>query len=227
MTYSCSDFTDTILDALGIVDLMRAALKEGIKVVAVPQLFATPPELAAEMVRLAVIQPWHRVLEPSAGTGAIIRALPPVADLLAVELNLDLANALERDRTSKHHAILQADFLDCQPGEAPDGFELGAFDRIVMNPPFRNGDDIRHIKHALRFLRPGGRMVALCAAGPRQREQLEPLCFACNELPAGSFREQGTDVQVALLVFDGPAPAAEVSATPPDARVADLPLFNC
>ena len=53
--------------------------------------------------------------------------------------------------------VLQGDFLEC--------FGLGRFDRIVMNPPFADGADIQHITHALRLLRPGGRIVALVPMG--------------------------------------------------------------
>jgi 16S rRNA G1207 methylase RsmC len=52
---------------------------------------------------------------------------------------------------------------------------LGTFDRIIMNPPFENAIDIKHIKHALTMLNPGGRIVALCAKGPRQREAFKVL----------------------------------------------------
>ena len=44
-----------------------------------------------------------------------------------------------------------------------------------MNPPFDHGADIRHIDHARRKLNPGGRLVAICAAGPRQRERFEAI----------------------------------------------------
>jgi hypothetical protein len=57
-----------------------AAMKEqlrggGVKVVSVPNLFPTPPELAARMVELAEIQDGQDVLEPSAGTGRIVDAI--------------------------------------------------------------------------------------------------------------------------------------------------------
>jgi 16S rRNA G1207 methylase RsmC len=42
----------------------------------------------------------------------------------------------------------QADFLECNG-------DLGTFDRIIMNPPFANADDIKHIMHALKMLKPG------------------------------------------------------------------------
>ena len=78
-----------------------------------------------------------------------------------------------------------------------------------MNPPFADGQDITHILHALEFVRPGGRLVALCADGPRQAAKLAPLVEACGgtweSLPAGTFKEAGTMVRAALLVVDKPA----------------------
>jgi hypothetical protein len=54
---------------------MRETLKAGVQVVTAPQLFPTPPELAARMVEQADIQPGQRVLEPSVGTGNIAKAI--------------------------------------------------------------------------------------------------------------------------------------------------------
>ena len=91
--------------------------------------------------------------------------------------------------------MLQGDFLEC--------FGLGKFPRIVMNPPFANGDDIKHITHALRCLAPGGRLVALCANGPRQSAQLRPIVEehggTWEELPADTFQAVGTSVRTVLL----------------------------
>jgi len=73
-----------------------------------------------------------------------------------------------------------------------------------MNPPFERGADIGHIKHALGHLKPGGKLVALCADGPRQREALQPLTDTWETLPAGSFASQGTGVNVAMLTITKP-----------------------
>ena len=78
---------------------------------------------------------------------------------------------------------------------------LGAFDRIIMNPPFENAVDIKHINHALTMLKPSGRLVALCANGPRQREAFQNMADYWEDLPTGSFKEQGTGVNVALMVI--------------------------
>jgi phospholipid N-methyltransferase len=197
-------------------------LKTGVQVVTVPQLFPTPPELARKMVEAADIDPHHRILEPSAGTGNLIRAIADsltgfdcVKQITAVEINRDLCAHLREMRNKTLYAngtnfqIANADFLALAGPEALAGMgeevlPLGLFDRIIMNPPFQNGADIKHIQHALKFLKPGGRLVALCANGPRQQLALKHITNyggSWEYLPAGTFSEQGTQVNVALLVI--------------------------
>ena len=80
------------------------------------------------------------------------------------------------------------------------------FDRIVMNPPFTNGDDIKHIMHALKMLKPGGRLAAICANGPRQNDKLRPLVEArggiWEELSPDTFIGAGAGVRTVLLMLD-------------------------
>lgn len=179
---------------------MAESLKAGVHVVAAPQLFPTPPDIAAQMAELADIQPGQRILEPSAGTGNLIRAMlaaqPEGLDIVAVELNHDLAIKLSADGLAGF--VEAGDFLKCNG-------DLGTFDRIVMNPPFQGGADIRHIQHAATMLRPGGRLVALCADGPRQRKAFETVSDSYSSLPPGSFKDQGTGVNVAMVVLTNEA----------------------
>ena len=72
-----------------------------------------------------------------------------------------------------------------------------------MNPPFERGADIEHLRHAFAKLAPGGRLVAICANGPRQREELGEVCSEWIDLPAGSFKQQGTNVNSVIVVIDG------------------------
>ncbi|KWZ39562.1 hypothetical protein WS72_19335 [Burkholderia savannae] len=178
---------------------MAEQLRAGIQVVSAPQLFPTPASLAARMVELADIRPGHSVLEPSAGTGRILRAIREATGgsvvRTAVEISARLCDQL---RTSEAGAdVVNCDFLKY---DAPT-----QFDRILMNPPFANGDDIRHILHARQMLRPGGRLVAICANGTRQNAQLRPLVEEVGgewiPLPANSFAESGTAVNAAMLVL--------------------------
>lgn len=183
-------------------DAMRQAIKAGgVKTVAAPQLFPTPPELAAEVVALAGIEPGDKVLEPSAGTGNILRAIlaerDPVAshvDATAIEINRELCDGLTAADLALWVHPLERDFLACN--------DLGEFDKIVMNPPFAGAADIKHVKHAAAMLKPGGRLVAIVANGPRQRAQLEPLASEWRDLPAGSFAESGTNVNAAIVIID-------------------------
>lgn len=187
-------------------DELRQQLKNGAQVVSVPQLFPTPYALATRMVELARLPMGARVLEPSAGTGAILQALPGVlpfpgnrqtaCEVVAFEINPTLAEGLQQSGLAQ--TVICADFLDC-------GKVLEKFDAVLMNPPFANGDDIKHIIHALTMLKPGGRLVAICANGPRQQAALGPLVTqhggTWEDLPAGTFKVSGTGVNTALITL--------------------------
>lgn len=188
------------------IEAMKASLKAGVQVVAAPQLFPTPAGIIAQMIERAGIVPGDRVLEPSAGTGDLAAGIldcPGNAQggeiaLDLVEVNIRLTDALRarfRDRVEVI-GIITMDFLEMT--------KAACYDRIIMNPPFGNAADIAHIRQAIQHLKPGGRIVALCANGPRQNEQLKPLASSWEVLPAGSFREQGTDISVAMIVIDKP-----------------------
>lgn len=174
-------------------EALREVAAAGVKVVISPQLFPTPPDLAKRLVELLYVEPGQDVLEPSAGTGALLVAFGTInlGRLVAVEVNLHLADNLAKSFPLAE--VYRQDFLETNG-------DLGKFDRIVMNPPFTHGEDIKHIKHAIGLLKPGGRLVALCAAGHKQRKELEPICDEWIDLPAGSFAESGTNVNVAIVI---------------------------
>jgi protein-L-isoaspartate O-methyltransferase len=177
------------------VDALKAALKGGVQVIAAPQLFPTPPEIAERMVDYLDLAPGMTVLEPSAGTGNLLQAIMndnKAGAVVAVEINQALADRLKMEYPLTHVHCL--DFLEYERGNYP-------VDRIIMNPPFEKGVDIRHIRHAFEMLKPGGRLVALCANGPRQREAFMAEAEHWEDLPAGSFAQQGTGVNVALMVL--------------------------
>lgn len=178
---------------------MAKSLRSGVavQVVQADQLFPTPKDLAHQMAALLEAD-GKTVLEPSAGTGRLVDAVYSVSRpslLVSVEIQPKLAQILN---------ATCADFLSLSPEI------LGTFDRIIMNPPFHRGADIDHITHALRFLNPGGRLVALCANGPSQMKELSKI-GKYEPLPDGSFTSEGTNVRVALLVVDK-APASVAAA---------------
>jgi phospholipid N-methyltransferase len=187
-------------------EAMRQTLKNGIQVVAVPQLFQTPPELADELIIEADIETGMAVLDPSAGDGALLAAVQRAtngATCTAIEIHPDLCDHLRKGGLAA--AVHHGDFLTLSPQT------VGRFDRIVMNPPFADGGDIKHIEHALKFLQPGGRLAAICANGPRQTERLGALAQRLGgtfrALPGGEFKSVGTSVRSAMFVVSMPAQA--------------------
>lgn len=178
----------------------KEAAKAGVQVVSANQLFPTPVELAWRMVSEADIEKGMSILEPSAGTGRILDAIfsewGESVEVAAVEINHSLASAL-RNRVGVE--AICTDFMEFK--------RIGAFDRIIMNPPFENGADIKHIMHAWDQLAVGGRLVAICANGPRQQRELRDGLVSeyggtWEELPTGTFLESGTGVNTALIVVD-------------------------
>lgn len=177
----------------------RLARKESAPVVVSAfNLFQTPEPLAARLVE--IVGRTGRTLEPSAGLGRIyraVRAVDPSSHVTLVEQSPDCCGVLYKDTEPDPDCrLVQGDFL----AQTPE--RLGLFDVIAMNPPFKMWRDIKHINHARTFLAPGGRLVALCAAGPKQRAQLQPIADEWIDLPPGSFKSEGTNVEAAIVVFD-------------------------
>lgn len=142
-----------------------------------------PNGLARKVVALANIQEGNTILEPSAGLGHIadvISELYPDNELTVIEYYSPLAEALQL----KGYDAINEDFLQ----------HTGKYDRIVMNPPFENGQDIDHVLHAYSLLNEGGVMVAIMA-GNKQKQDSKTIDFmefvgnngTWYENPAGSF----------------------------------------
>lgn len=168
------------------------------------QAFYTPLDLAEEIVARADIKPGMKILEPSAGEGMLGRqARDAGGEVTAVEINGSL---LEHLQFTFGELVVCADFLHT------DLIQLsGPFDRVVMNPPFARQDDARHVLHAVKMLKPGGRLVAIMGASVKFRETplyrevrelVDSNHGACEDLPEGSFKTAGTMVNTVLISFD-------------------------
>lgn len=166
--------------------------------------FPTPATFADDVAELADIKPGMKVLEPSAGNGELATAAQRMgADVDTVELASDLREILKE----KGFNVLGDDFLNFK--SAPD------YDRILMNPPFSNDQDIDHIAHAFNMLKPGGRLVAITSAmagdrangkNRRFREWLESLDAEEQYLPDDAFMQSmnPTGVKTKTIIIDKP-----------------------
>lgn len=156
------------------------------------QLFQTPPELAQKLV--ALLGSPRRVLEPSAGLGRLLDALPDGCEVVAVESAPQCAGELFRqDRPNVR--ILQRDFLTVTPEE------IGQFDAIAMNPPFHMRSDIRHIEHARKFLAPGGTLAALAMFTDHREKAFRHQAETWEPVPCGAFKAEGTNVPTVLFTL--------------------------
>lgn len=171
------------------------------RVVSAFNLFQTPTELAE---RLAGMFPrWGRTLEPSAGLGRLYQAIrTTTADhVTLVEIAAECAGELYRITADDPDCqLIQADFLGCDRDRLG-----GGFDSVLMNPPFCRGLDVKHIRHAVTLLNPGGQLVSVCAAGPKQRAAFQGVPgWDWIDLPAGTFREAATNVETAIVIYRNP-----------------------
>lgn len=178
------------------IEMMRGKIERSTSVVEVPacsQLFVSSDEICGRLVDLANISNGDRILEPNAGTGAIVRAIRKVAPAAvcdAVEINAELCQHLRNEFEGLN--VICSDFLEYWPHASE-----GNYSRIIMNPPFNQGADIKHILHARSLLIPGGVLTAVCLNGPRQNKSLKPLSDHWEPLPRGAFAF--TDASTAIV----------------------------
>jgi len=163
------------------------------RAVAAFNLFQTPTEIAAQMADM-IPDGAEAILEPSAGLGRLYQAAQkPGRRFTLLDESRDCCQELERLSTDTGDTVKQADFLTMTPGEP--------FDAVLMNPPFKMGRDVKHIIHALQFVKAGGRLISLCYNGVKQNKNLEPLADSWEVLPAGSFKSEGTRAEIVLLTM--------------------------
>jgi predicted RNA methylase len=169
-------------------------------------MFETPDELADTVVRyLPSLRPRPVLLEPSAGRGQLLRAIErahPDAELACMELLPANVVALVRNG----YAPVAGDFLRMSPDDGDY-----SVDAVVMNPPFGKRADLQHVTHALRFVRPGGALVAIMAAGVLYRQDSYHNAFRAIvehhnghfiDNPDGAFKASGTMVRTVTLVIE-------------------------
>lgn len=195
------------------VTVPRPAEREApLTVDASTEFFPTPAAVVSRMIAAARLGPDLDVLEPSAGLGAIACAVVPLARSVdCIERSAQLAGRLRATWAEAAGDVRCADFLEVEPNP------ILMYDRVLMNPPFSRGADIRHVTHALRFLRPGGLLVAVMSAGTEFRQDKAAAAFRdlaaarggrIERLPDDAFKASGTSVRTVLAVIPAEAGAA-------------------
>jgi len=161
--------------------------------------FPTPMDLVDSMITLAELTPDMVVLEPSAGRGAIAERVARIVgydNVHCFELLPDNCEALMEYGFMKTECC---DFLSVEPKPL--------YDRVIMNPPFAKQQDIEHVAHALKCLKPGGRLVSIMASGITFRQNRKTTEFMdlisggkIIHNPSESFKLSGTLVNTVTIV---------------------------
>lgn len=179
-------------------DLVRAVIDTG-QITTYKDLgfFPTPVALATRLC--ADVPSGSLVLEPSAGTGRIVRALRARAcPVIACERDPKM-----REELVKMGAVVSPcdDFMDMNLTTRPDA--------VVMNPPFckvGKGDHLDHVRHAFDLLKPGGLLISILPSSVEFRQDRRYVAFReffdnakFTRLPPDSFRESGTGVNTITM----------------------------
>lgn len=163
--------------------------------------FPSPVAVVDRLIELAEIESGMKVLEPSAGKGAIAYACADAGGTVDC-YELMEANYVALAGDARLGSVRNMDFL----AQVPEA----SYDSVCMNPPFAKQADIRHVTHALKFLKQGGKLVSVMSASIEFREnkltnEFRDLVAArggyIEALPDGAFKESGTMVRTVIVVI--------------------------
>lgn len=168
--------------------------------------FPTPQPIVDRLLDLAEIEPGCELLEPSAGREAIAKAaFSRGAVVDCVEVDVDRAEHIRSAGYARK--VFTADFLGIKVERR--------YQRAVLNPPFSNRQDVRHVERALRFVQPGGLVVAVMSANLTYLSDQLTKDFQARvreargiitELPHDAFPSKVRTAVVVIPVRDPPPP---------------------
>ncbi|MEW2046587.1 hypothetical protein [Streptomyces sp. NPDC005476] len=166
--------------------------------------YPTPQPTVERLLELA--EAGCEVLEPSAGRGAIaetVAARRAIVDCI----ELDTARAEHIRAGGYARQVTNADFFSV-PVER-------RYQRVIMNPPFAGRQDIRHVERALRFIQPGGLLVAIMYGSLTHRGDRRTKDFLARireargtmwELPSDAFPAVGVGTVIVVIPVREVAP---------------------
>lgn len=172
------------------------------------QFYATPPGLAKYLVSIAAIEDHMicRILEPSAGQGAIVKAIYEKHWQRHKQIDCFELSEINRSVLEKIEGvhIIGNDFLDGM-------HYTNYYDYIIANPPFTKNSDVDHIRKMYEVCKPGGRIVTIASNSWRTgsqkkqvefRDWLDDIGATVEDVGAGAFKESGTNIASCIIVIN-------------------------
>lgn len=182
----------TVKERKDFQEIKAGAISAPLTVDKATECHVTPSDVAARMVRYLGPQGDYLTLEPSAGTGQLVRALFEAGhsrhEITMVERHIEMARRLRE---------LGPVFNECFLEYAARVRGAAQFPRIIMNPPFSKVK--AHIEAALSLLGRGGHDRATLVA-------LVPVTFDHPEaehmetLPADTFAHARVNTKIIRIV---------------------------
>jgi hypothetical protein len=71
-----------------------------------------------------------------------------------------------------------------------------------MNPPFYGRHYLKHISHAIKFLKDGGKLTSILPAAAWYDHGKIKDMGEWRDLPVGSFAESGTNVPTGIFTYN-------------------------
>lgn len=147
------------------------------------------------------------VLEPSAGTGNMVREILArgVSKVDAIEVHPGRAREIASIGDPRL-SVREANFLMMRP--------TPGYSHVIMNPPFYGTHWMEHVVHAFKFLAPGGTLVAVLPISAELGETKKHLTFqkwaekhgrgwgsVFSHLPPESFKDSGTRINTVYITL--------------------------
>ena len=173
--------------------------------------FPTPVKVVDKMIRTANLKPDSIMLESSAGTGRILdeakKVINSVDNFVVIEMNSERQRIL-RDKGYK------VDFNGTFEDSLKDSETLKKIkncDKVVINPPFKNDSDVKHLLISYMFCADNADVVSILQENSlyydRQihkvfKEFLSLIgkdAYEVVSLPAGSFKDELTTVDTVII----------------------------
>lgn len=166
------------------------------------QFFETPSDVADWLVMLAGgIQKDDTVLEPSAGRGALIKAVHRACPDVQVECYELMPENKELLQKMENVRILGDDFTKG---------EHSTYSKIIANPPFSHNQDIDHVRMMYEFLKEGGTLAAITSkhwefSNEKKCEDFRAWISSVNgevfNIPQGEFNCSGTPIETRAIII--------------------------
>lgn len=173
--------------------------------------FPTPVKVVDKMIETANLKPDSIMLESSAGTGRILdeakKVINSVDNFVVIEMNGERQRIL-RDKGYK------VDFNGTFEDSLKDSETLKKIkncDKVVINPPFKNDSDVKHLLISYMFCADNADVVSILQENSlyydRQihrvfKEFLSLIgkdAYEVVSLPAGSFKDELTTVDTVIF----------------------------